>query len=60
MNIENPERVGVPLWAPNFGLVTIDWERGEVRLEARGARVGNSVPTVGMTLALDALHPPAR
>jgi len=59
-NIENPERVGVPLWTPNFGLVTIDWERGEVRLEARGAVVGDTYPRVVTTLALDSLHPPAR
>ncbi len=59
-NIENPERVGVSLWAPNFRLVTIDWVRGEVRLEARGGVVGDTYPRVGTTLALDALHPPAR
>ena len=59
-NIENPERVGVPLWAPNFGLVTIDWERGEVRLEARGERVGDTNPRVETTLELDGLFPPAR
>lgn len=53
-NIEGPERVGSPLWEPNFGLVEIDWDTDTVRLESR-ARSGK---TLGVTLDLQALAPP--
>lgn len=55
-NIEGPERVGTPLWEPNFGRVEIDWSHDSVRLESR-ARSGKAL---GVTLDLGSLNPPAR
>jgi len=33
-NIKNTRRLGTPLWKPNFGLLSIDWEAGALTLEA--------------------------
>lgn len=37
--IDNPHRVGLPYWKPNWGLIEIDWEQDDplIRLQAIGA-----------------------
>ena len=57
-NMKNTHRVSIPIWRPNFGLVTLDWDRPDPRVRLQVTDGGRGMLEVD--LALDELVPPLR